>query len=92
MTDRVLHAVLGWANDAGITDGENLQLYALDAGPGPRWMNPPHGRTVETALREHGIAYEGDRFLLIHVGDRHAATLAEGLAAQIADLFTEEEP
>lgn len=66
----VLPAVLGWSN----TGPDSLQLYALDAGPSPRWMDPPHGRRLETALREQGAVMdsspyvEGDRFLLVHVG------------------------
>lgn len=82
-------ATLGWSN-AGPTD---LQLYALDAGPSPRWIkngDGTAGRTVEHALAERG-AHEGDRFLLVRVGDRHEAarTLPEGWMEQVGQLWQE---
>jgi hypothetical protein len=61
----IVPAVLGWANPD--TGPEQLRLYALDKGDGPRWAKP-HARVVETALRENATHYEGDRFLVVHIG------------------------
>jgi hypothetical protein len=63
----VLPAVLGWRQGH---DTENLRLYALDRGPSPRWMGPA-GRVAEEGIRETVGAYEGDRFLVVHLGSRH---------------------
>lgn len=63
----VLGAVLGWANPD--TGPENNRLYALDQGKSPRWAKP-HARVAEQALREAGGHYEGDRYLIVRIGDR----------------------
>jgi hypothetical protein len=64
----VVPCVLGWANED--TGPESLRLYALDAGPSPRWTQP-HARCAETAIVEHdGGLREGDRYLVARVGDR----------------------
>jgi hypothetical protein len=63
-TPYAVACTLGWSN-SGPTP---LQLYALDAGPGPRWANPPHGRTAEDAIDEHTAAYEGDNAVVVLVG------------------------
>lgn len=80
-------AVIGWANGGGgQTDGENLQLYALDNGSSPRWEQP-HGRTVEKALRERGGSFEGDRFVLVRLPTGRATTHAE--LANAVDVVAE---
>lgn len=63
-------AVLGWSNPT-TNGGANLRLYALDKGPSPRW-DKDGGRTIEMALieRDGGRLYEGDRYLVVHLGDR----------------------
>jgi hypothetical protein len=59
-------AVLGWSNSD--TGPENVRLYALDEGSGPRWTQPV-ARVVERALLE-SQAREGDRAIVLVVGDR----------------------
>lgn len=63
----VLSAVLGWSNPD--TGPESNRLYALDQGQSPRWAKP-HARVVEQALREAGAHHEGDRYLVVRIGDR----------------------
>lgn len=66
---KILKAVLGWANPE-THGGNSLRLYALDKGDSPRWA-PFGGRTVEQAIIEHyGKQLEGDRYLVVHLGDR----------------------
>lgn len=65
----IIKAVLGWANPE-THGGNSLRLYALDRGPSPRWA-PGGGRTIEQALVEkYGQNKEGDRYLVIRIGDR----------------------
>lgn len=86
MTPRVLPAVLGWTNPD--RDRENLRVYALDAGPSPRW-NGPAGRVAEQALRERG-GHEGDRLLIVEldrgrwVTDGQLAVIGARIAALLA--------
>lgn len=72
--------VLGWANPD--TGPEQLRLYALDAGPSPRWATP-HARVVETALQQTTGAGEGCRGVVVIVEDRtvSADVLARIVAA-----------
>jgi hypothetical protein len=65
---RVLKAYLGWANEE-THGGNNLRLYALDEGGSPRWA-PDGGRTVERALLMKTQTGEGDRYLVVYLGDR----------------------
>lgn len=53
---------LGWSNPD--TGPEDMRLYALDAGPSPRWVQP-HARTAETALRETPAWIEGARGFVV---------------------------
>ena len=64
---QITPAVLGWSNPT--TGPESLRLYATDKGKSPRW-DGEHGRVVEQALREQGGTGEGDRYLVVRVGDR----------------------
>lgn len=87
----MLELVLGWSNPE-TAGGESLRLYALDAGDSPRWDKSlgDGGRTAERALihastdGQHG---EGDRYLLIRLGDRFsdADMLAEQIAQRLVD-------
>lgn len=66
---KVLKAVLGWANPE--TSGPkdvSLRMYSLDRNSSPRWDDG--GRTIERALVKSGEVWEGDRFLIVRVGDR----------------------
>jgi hypothetical protein len=65
---RTLKAYLGWANE-GTHGGNSLRLYALDRGPSPRWAEGG-GRTVERAILETFYTNEGDRYLVIRLGNR----------------------
>jgi hypothetical protein len=66
--DPVIPAYLGWANAQRDTAG--LRLYATDE-EAPRWATPNHGgRVVEYAAIERFGKAEGDRFLVIRIGDR----------------------
>jgi hypothetical protein len=87
----IIPAVLGWAN----IEDPNLshRLYALDAGPSPRWLNRPYGRTIETAISTGGAepVYEGDRFLVVRLGDRFIDDeKAAALTVKIQELIEEE--
>lgn len=69
----VIPAVLGWSNpDTGPWD---TRVYATDQGDSPRWAKP-HARVVEQALYEAG-AREGDRLVVVVLGDRFSTTTAE---------------
>lgn len=58
----VIPAKLGWSSfDTG---PEQMRLYALDAGPSPRWAKP-HARVVETAIRERFGLTEGMRVSVV---------------------------
>lgn len=64
----VIPARLGWGNPE--RDKVQLRLYATDKGDSPRWdTDYPGGRVVEYAAVEQE-ASEGDRFLVVRVGDR----------------------
>jgi hypothetical protein len=82
----VLPAVLGWGNPE--RDRESCRLYSLDAGPGPRWLEPPAGRVVEQGIREAGVTPypsgqgEGDRYLIVRVGSRFVSEEAVARAAE----------
>lgn len=88
---QVIPCTLGWANED--TGPENVRLYALDAGPAPRWAEP-HARCAETAIvdRDGGLR-EGDRYLVVRVGDRFVTdeTLVV-LGEQIRHLLTGDPP
>jgi hypothetical protein len=86
----VIPCTLGWANPD--TGPESVRLYALDAGASPRWAKP-RARVAETAIREAGRPWEGDRYLVVQVGDRFVddQRLAD-LGEQIRALLTEETP
>lgn len=59
--------VLGWANHD--TGPMSLRLYALDQGSQPR-HDKPFARVAEQPLMERGAAREGDRAIVVLVGDR----------------------
>lgn len=85
----MLELVLGWSNPE-TAGGESLRLYALDNGGGPRWDRSlgAGGRTAERALihaSTDGQHREGDRYLLIRLGDRFADT--DAIADRIASAL-----
>ena len=91
MTMRVIKAVLGWSNPE-TAGGDSLRLYALDKGPSPRWM-PNGGRTIERALIENQPTYEGNRYLVVHLGDRFAdEELTTRLIRVIEEILGENDP
>lgn len=64
----VFPACLGWNNTE--RDAAQKRLYATDMGNNPRWDKlHPGGRVAEYAAEERG-AHEGDRYLVVRVGDR----------------------
>lgn len=68
MSDAVIPAYLGWGNPE--RDKVQLRLYATDHDDGPRWDRQYEGgRVVEYAAVER-CAVEGDRFLVVRVGNR----------------------
>lgn len=86
----IIPAVLGWKNPA--RDDTSLRLYALDKASNPRWDGPA-GRTAETAICETVGAYEGDRFLIVHLGDRFTSEdviheVEDRVKAMIEELAT----
>lgn len=87
----VLPCVLGWSNPDPAP--ESYRLYALDAGPNPRWLRPPFGRVAEQGIREADEpAHEGDRFLLVRVGDRFDGERMLVLQQRIEELLDEQPP
>lgn len=94
----VLPAVLGWSNTE-----VGCRMYALDKGPSPRWHRDGRdpnatgdgrtsdGRTIEYALRQiDGTDREGDRYLIIRLGDRFVDDArAADLTAKITALLEE---
>lgn len=93
----VLPAVLGWGNPE--RDRESCRLYALDAGPSPRWLDPPAGRVVEQGIREAGVTPypsgqgEGDRYLIVRVGSRFVSEDGvRAVAERIMDALEEIDP
>jgi hypothetical protein len=78
-------AKLGWSNHD--TGPEQLRLYALDAGPDPRWALP-HARVAETALIENGYR-EGDRVVVIAIGGATPDVLDRCCAAATAAVTAE---
>lgn len=65
----VIPAYLGWGNAE--RDKVSLRLYATDNDDAPRWdTNFEGGRVVEYAAVERFGQAEGDRFLVVRVGDR----------------------
>lgn len=81
--DSVLPAYLGWSNSE--RDQVGLRLYATDRDESPRWDNLyPGGRVAEYAIAERFGTAEGDRFLIVRVGDRFTPDAEiERLAAAI---------
>lgn len=68
-SSEVIPAVLGWSNPT-TAGGASVRLYALDVDPSPRWARDG-GRTIERALVERdGGNFEGDRYLVVRLGDR----------------------
>lgn len=91
MTDqRITPAVLGWSNPV-TAGGANVRLYATDVDNGPRWAENG-GRTVERAIVERdGGMFEGDRYLIVHLGDRFTTADVEArIAAAIAEALDAE--
>lgn len=93
-----LHLVLGWSNP-GTGGGESMRLYALDGeDDGPRWDNSlgDGGRTAERALihaSPDSRHCEGDRYVLIRIGDRFAGRDPDAaLARALADLIPAHHP
>lgn len=88
----VLPAVLGWSNPS--TAEESVRLYALDAGPSPRWA-PEGGRTVERAIAEQAVGgalgedfpAEGDCYLVVRVGRREVGPYLEDLAESVRQFI-----
>lgn len=68
MSGDIIPASLGWANPE--RDAVGLRLYATDKGDAPRWDDAPGGRVAEYAVVERFGQAEGDRFLIVRVGDR----------------------
>lgn len=65
----MIPAYLGWGNEE--RDSAGVRLYATDRGQSPRWdMRYRGGRVVEYALVEQFGQAEGDRFLIVRIGDR----------------------
>jgi hypothetical protein len=79
VSERVVPAYLGWGNPERDTVG--LRLYATDRGESPRWDREfKGGRVAEYALP----GSEGDRYLIVHLGDRFTADeVAERVVAAI---------
>lgn len=68
-TQNVIPAYLGWGNPE--RDKVSLRLYATDNDDAPRWDRTYEGgRVVEYAVVERFGQAEGDRFLVVRVGDR----------------------
>lgn len=67
----VVPVKLGWSNPD--TGPEQMRLYALDAGPSPRWAQP-HARVAETAIREAYGLIEGARGTVVINTFRGGAT------------------
>lgn len=67
----MIELMLGWSN----ADTGPLRLYALDAGPAPRWA-APHARVAEVPLIERGDR-EGTRYVLL-TADEYAAAIGSG--------------
>jgi hypothetical protein len=83
VTGPVIPAVLGWSNPQ-TAGGGSVRLYALDQGASPRWA-PDGGRTIERAITERdGGTFEGDRYLVVHLGDRF---VSDELAARITTII-----
>lgn len=68
VAENVIPAYLGWGNPE--RDKVSLRLYATDKGDAPRWADEPGGRVAEYAVVERFGPREGDRFLIVRVGDR----------------------
>lgn len=77
----IIPAYLGWGNPA--RDKVQLRLYATDDGDSPRWDERyVGGRVVEYAAVERFGPREGDRFLVVRVGDRFTS---DEVMARITD-------
>lgn len=68
MSEGIIPACLGWGNPE--RDKVQLRLYATDKGLSPRWAEETGGRVAEYAVVERFGPAEGDRFLIVRVGDR----------------------
>jgi hypothetical protein len=80
----VTTAYLGWGNPE--RDAVQMRLYATDVDDSPRWAPEQGGRVVEYACTEHG-ATEGDRFLVVRLGNRFVKREdAEAIGQQVAAL------
>ena len=89
--ERVVPAYLGWGNPE--RDKVQLRLYATDDGDSPRWDERfPGGRVVEYAVTERFGPREGDRYLVVRVGDRFTpdAVMERVQAAIVAALDSDE--
>lgn len=80
MSQEIIPATLGWSNPE-TAGGESKRLYATDVGQG-RWA-PNGGRTIERALMENE-SFEGDRFLVIRIGDRF---ISDGKAQLLKEMI-----
>lgn len=86
----IIPAILGWSNPK-TAGGANVRLYATDQGDSPRWA-ADGGRTIERAIMERdGGMFEGDRYLVVHLGDRFTSQeLEDRVKAAIAKALAEE--
>lgn len=82
----ILKAYLGWSNEE-THGGNSLRLYALDQGRSPRWA-PNGGRTVERALSERSTG-EGDRYLIVKLGDRFYSEAQVEVAIRLVEEVLE---
>lgn len=86
---RIIPAYLGWGNSE--RDAVGLRLYATDHEPptAPRWDHLfKGGRVVEYPIVERFGQAEGDKFLIIHLGNRFLSSeVAEEVAKAIAALL-----
>lgn len=88
----ILPAVLGWSNPE-TAGGANVRLYARDQDHAPRWA-ADGGRTVERAIVERdGGLFEGDRYLVVRIGDRFVSDQVEHrIAAAVQAALEEQQP
>lgn len=90
--DPVIPAYLGWGNPE--RDAVSLRLYATDAGDSPRWDERfVGGRVAEYAVVDRLGQVEGDRFLVVHVGDRFTSDdEIERVSAAVREALRKEGP
>lgn len=88
--DSVVPAYLGWGNAE--RDAVGLRLYATDRDAAPRWADEQGGRVAEYAVVERFGKAEGDRFLIVRVGDRFTPDAAMNRMAEVVRSALEARP